>query len=73
MARRVRAEPDEVKRRKAIVEHPFGTITHSMNQGHFLTRGLANVRCEISFTVLAYNIRRVINIVEVQKMTGALA
>ena len=55
------------------MEHPFGTITHSMNQGHFLTRGLANVRCEIIVTVLAYNIRRVINIVEVQKMTGALA
>ena len=73
MARRARAEPDKVKRRKAIVEHPFGTIKHGMNQGHFLTRGLANMRCEISFTVLAYSIRRVINIVGVQKMTGALA
>lgn len=73
MARRVRAEPEKVKRRKAIAEHPFGTIKHGMNQGYFLTRGLANVRCEMSLTVLAYNIKRVINILGAQKMVGALA
>jgi transposase len=73
MARRVRAEPEKVKRRKAIAEHPFGTIKHAMNQGYFLTRGLANVRCEMSLTVLAYNIKRVINILGAQKMVGALA
>ena len=73
MARRVRAEPEKVKRRKGIVEHPFGTIKHSMNQGYFLTRGLDNVRSEMSLTILAYNIKRMINILGVQKMTRALA
>jgi transposase len=73
MQRRVRTEPEKVKRRKCIVEHPFGTIKHSMNQGHFLMRGLPNVRSEMSLTVLAYNIKRVINILGVQKMQAALA
>ena len=73
MARRVRAEPEKVKRRKAIAEHPFGTIKHGMKQDYFLTRGLAKVGCEMSLTVLAYNIKRVINILGVQKMVGALA
>jgi hypothetical protein len=31
------------------------------------------VRCEMSLTVLAYNIKRVINILGAQKMVGALA
>jgi hypothetical protein len=73
MARRVRAEPEKVKQRKSIVEHPFGTLKHSMNQGYFLMRGLANVRGEMSLTVLAYNIKRVINILGVQRMVRALA
>jgi transposase len=73
MERRVQAEPEKVKRRKSIVEHPFGTIKHRMNQGYFLMRGLPKVRCEMSLTVLAYNIKRVINILGVQRMVGALA
>lgn len=54
MARRVRAEPEKVKRRKAIAEHPFGTIKHGMNQGYFLTRGLANVR-DLGLPLLSVN------------------
>ena len=72
MQHRVQAEPEKVKRRKCIVEHPFGTIKNSMNQGHFLMRGLPNVRSEMSLTVLAYNIKRVINILGVQNMVAAL-
>ena len=73
MERRVRAAPEKLKQRKAIVEHPFGTIKHSMNQGHFLMRGLPNVRSEMSLTVLAYNLKRVINILGVRNMGAALA
>jgi transposase len=73
MERRVRAAPQKLKQRKAIVEHPFGTIKHSMNQGHFLMRGLPNVRSEMSLTVLAYNLKRVINILGVPTMVAALA
>ena len=34
-----------------------------MNQGAFLMRGLEKVRGEFSLTALAYNLRRVLNIV----------
>ena len=43
-----------------------------MDQGYFLMRGLAKVRCEFSLTVLAYNLRRVIHIVGVPRMIAAL-
>jgi hypothetical protein len=50
-------------RRRETVEHPFGTIKQWMNQGAFLMRGLEKVRAEFSLTALAYNLRRVLNIV----------
>lgn len=53
------------------VEHPFGTIEQWMNQGTFLMRGLEKVRAEFSLTV-AYNLRRVLNIVGLPKLIAAL-
>ena len=73
MERRVRSSPEKVKLRKTLAEHPFGTIKHHMDQGHFLMRGLPNVRAEMSLTTLAYNIKRVIKILGVPKMVEALA
>ena len=73
MDRRVRAEPDKVKRRMSIVEHPFGTIKRSMDQGYFLTRGFPGVRTEAGLTMLAYNIKRALKLKGVQELIAALA
>jgi transposase len=72
MERRNRMHPEMLKRRKEIVEHPFGTIKRIMNQGYFLTRGLEMVRTEMSLTVIAYNMKRVFNILGVKRMVQAL-
>ncbi len=63
MQARLAKRPDVVDRRRETVEHPFGTIKQWMNQGVFLMRGLEKVRAEFSLTALAYNLRRVLNIV----------
>ena len=73
MQRRNRAHPEKLKRRKGLVEHPFGTIKRSMNQGYFLTRGLKSVATEMSLSVLAYDLLRVVNILGVPRMIRALA
>ena len=62
-----------MKLRKRLSEHPSGTIKRSWNQGYFLTKGLENVGTEMSLTVLAYNIKRAINIPGVPNMLEALA
>jgi transposase len=62
MARRVTEHPEKVELRKCLVEHPFGTIKRAMNQGYFLMRGLSKVGAETSLTILAYNLKRVMNI-----------
>jgi hypothetical protein len=36
MERRVRAAPEKMKLRKSLAEHPFGTLKHHWDQGHFL-------------------------------------
>ena len=43
-----------------------------MNQGAFLMRGLERVRAEFSLTALAYNLRRVLNIMEFPDLIAAL-
>ena len=58
-----RARPGILDQRRETVEHPFGTIKQWMYQGAFLMRGLEKVRAEFSLTALAYNLRRVLNLV----------
>jgi len=66
--RRARDNPEKMKLRKELAEHPFGTIKSAMNQGAFLMRGLSKVKGEFSLTALAYNMKRAISILGVRKM-----
>ena len=58
--------------RRDTVEHPFGTLKRWMGAEHFLMKGLHNVGTEMSLHVLAYNMKRVINILGVQGLLRAL-
>lgn len=70
---RVEAHPEIMKQRQQLVEHPFGTIKFWWDQGHFLMKGLAKVKAEFSLSTLAYNIRRVLNILGVKRLMAALS
>jgi len=72
MNARVAANPQILRKRKAIVQHPFGTMKRWMNQAYFLMRGLTNVRAEFSQSALAYNLKRVIAIVGVPGLLAAI-
>jgi transposase len=73
MQARLAQRPSVLDRRREAVEHPFGTIKQWMNQGAFLMRGLEKVRAEFSLTALAYNLRRVLNLVGFIELMAALA
>jgi len=60
--RRLDKEPDRMRVRRSTVEHPFGTLKSWMGHTHFLTRTLPCVSTEMSLHVLAYNMKRVMNI-----------
>ena len=60
MAARLAANPQMTRQQRNTVEHPFGTIKHAMNRGHFLLKRLRQVRAEFSLSTLVYNLLRVI-------------
>ena len=68
MAARMKAQPWKFKLRKMLAEHPFGTIKRWFGYTHFLLKGLEKVRCEWSLTTLAYNLKRVLNLVSFEKL-----
>jgi transposase len=73
MAQRMKQHPEKFKLRKQLAEHPFGTIKRAFGYDHFLLKGLAKVRTEWSLITLAYNFKRVLNLVSFQKLLAAVA
>ena len=69
---RVRRRPEVMQQRTQLVEPPFGTMQRWWEQGFFVMRGLAKVRTELSLTVLAYHLRRVVNLVGIPRLIAAL-
>jgi len=65
-------DPKIISLRKELVEHPFGTVKRAMDAGYLLTKGLKNVAGEFSLVFLAYNLKRVINIMGVKGLIEAL-
>jgi transposase len=62
MQDRLDRKPDSMRVRRQTVEHPFGTLKMWMGATHFLTKTLPHVRAEMSLHVLAYNLKRVMQI-----------
>ena len=72
MDARVKARPEIMRKRRGLVEHPFGTIKRAMQQGEFLMKRLPKVRTEMSLTVLAYNLKRALNILGARAIIEAV-
>ncbi|HEX9047477.1 MAG TPA: IS1182 family transposase [Verrucomicrobiae bacterium] len=72
MAERLQQQPGKFKLRKQLAEHPFGTIKRTFGYTHFLLKGLEKVRTEWSLTTLAYNLKRVLNLVSFEKLMAAV-
>jgi transposase len=69
---RLDRNPDAMRTRREVVEHPFGTIKMRMGATHFLMKTLPKVATEMALAVLGYNLTRVINIVGVARMMEAV-
>ncbi len=69
---RMKREPEVYAQRKALVEHPFGTLKFWWGQGAFLTRGKAAVNVEITLSALAYNLKRAIHVLGVPALLAHL-
>ncbi len=73
MQNRLSNAPEMMRVRKRTVEHPFGTLKQWMGATHFLTRRLPGVSAEMSLNVLAYNLKRVMNILGTSGLIKAMS
>ena len=63
---------DMYKKRKQLVEHPFGTIKRAFGFSYFLTRRTESVRTESLLHFLVYNMKRAINIIGTKEIIEIL-
>jgi transposase len=72
MQHRLDRQPNAMKLRRQTAEHPFGTLKAWMGSTHFLTKRLPRVSTEMSLHVLAYNLKRVMQIVGIVPLMQAM-
>ena len=72
-AKRLRRRPGVMLARRSLVEHPFGTLKSWTSSNHFLTKRLSGVSTETSLQILAYNMKRAINLVGTRKIIEKIA
>jgi transposase len=72
MQDRLDRTPEASRLRRQTVEHPFATLKAWMGSTHFLTKTLPRVRTEMSLHVLAYNLKRAMNILGTRALIDAI-
>jgi hypothetical protein len=70
---RMQGAAELMRRRSALVEHPFGTIKCRAGYRHFLVRSFNKVRGEWSLMALCYNFTRVLNILGFERFVAYMA
>ena len=65
-------DPECMRARRETVEHPFGTIKSWMGYTHFQMKTLPRVSTEMSLHVLAYNMKRLINLFGIEGLLAKM-
>nr|WP_156798645.1 transposase [Gillisia limnaea] len=67
------ADPQLYRRRQAIVEHPFGTMKRQWGFDHILSKkGKKRASADVGFIFIAYNLRRILNLIGEKALKGVL-
>ena len=70
--RRLDEHPERMRLRRETAEHPFGTIKAWMGATHFQMKTLPKVATEMALHVLAYNMKRMMNIFGIGPLMAAI-
>lgn len=61
----IQAKPATYKKRQSIVEHPYGTIKRQWGYYYVITKkGMKRASADVGFMFIAYNLRRLMNIID---------
>ena len=69
---RLDESPQAMRVRRETAEHPFATLKMRMGATHFLMKRLPKVATEMALHVLAYNLTRVMNIIDIERLLAAM-
>ena len=72
MHQRTIEDPAWMKRRRELVEHPYGTIKWLMGYPKFLLRGRKKAKAELALLIMGFNFKRTVNILGVPALLQAL-
>lgn len=72
MQARLDRMPQASRVRRQTVEHTFGTLKFWMGAAHFLTKTMPRVSTEMSLHVLAYNLKRAMQIIGTVPLMAAM-
>lgn len=72
MNQRAEDQPELMRLRSALVEHPFGTMKHFMDNRRFLVRGKVKAGAEMALCVLSYNMKRAMRVLGAPSLIQAL-
>ena len=71
--RNIEASPQLYKQRQSIIEHPYGTIKRQWGFYYVITKkGMKRASSDVGFMFIAYNLRRLMNIIDKNKFTTFL-
>lgn len=71
--RSIESNKELYKKRQAIVEHPYGTIKRQWGFYYIITKkGLKRASADVGFMFIAYNLRRLMNIIDKNLLTKFL-
>lgn len=66
--------PEIYAQRQSIVEHPFGTMKRQWGFDHILTKKtMKRASADVGFIFIAYNLRRIINIIGIEKLIASIS
>src|SRR5437773_442892 len=69
----IEANPEVYKKRQSIAEHPYGTIKRQWGFYYIITKkGIKHASADAGFMFVAYNLRRLMNIIDRNMLTKFL-
>ena len=68
----IKGDDKKIKERMCLSEHPFGTVKWHHGAHYLLCKGKEKATAELGLSFLAYNLKRAINLVGIQKLMAAI-
>jgi len=69
---RIKEDIHKLKERMCLSEHPFGTVKWYHGAHYLLCKGKEKATAELGLSFLAYNLKRLISMVGIEKLIAAM-